>query len=324
MVAAQHATAALGGEDTARGWVDPFAAARNAGVLVAFRPLRTVSGVYVRDSLASGILVNSQHPASRQRYSAAHELGHHWLGHASTVDRDTDVDRSAATIVRLRDDEMVAEAFAAWFLMPRRLVLATLDRLGFRSPAAPGDVYQLALRLGTSFQATARQLSNLKLVPPAQAEAWLRASDQGALARLKRSYSTVPLGTAHGDVWLLGDGDRDRGATVRPGDRLVLPLREIPSSGYVWRPPEAPGWRVAVEARVVAAPDGREPATGQHAERAVVLDAPAVGFGEPTTVTISSDLARPWAPADVADRWRFEATVAPRRVGVDPALLAAA
>jgi len=327
MLAAQHASAALEPVDAARGWVDPFAAARNAGVLVAFRPLRTLSGVYVRDSFASGILVNSQHPAARQRYSAAHELGHHWLGHASTADRDTDVERAVGNVVRLRDDEMVAEAFAAWFLMPRRLVVTALERMGLTVPSTAGDVYQLALRLGTSFQATARQLSNLKLATAPQVGGWLRAADRGALIQLKRSYSPVPLASARSDVWLLSEGDRGRTATVRPGDRLVLPLREIPSSGYVWQEPAAPGWHITTGPRGPVAhdnePDGQ--LTGQQSERLAVLDAPpADSMSDPETTTVSSDLTRPWKAEDVADRWRFEVTVAPRQVGMDPVLLAVA
>lgn len=327
MIAAQHATTELVPGDELRGWVDPFAAARNAGVLVAFRPLRGLSGVYIRDSFASGILVNSQHPAARQRYSAAHELGHHWLGHASTLDRDTDVPRIGTNVVRLRDDEMVAEAFAAWFLMPRRTVLAALDRLAVPSPTTPGDVYQLALRLGTSFQATAMQLGNLRLAPLSRVNEWLREAERGALARLKRSYSPVPLPSARNDVWLLGDGDRDHAATLRPGDRLVLSLRDVPSSGYVWQPPDPPGWTVTVGPRLTVDGDDRGDGllAGQKGERLAVLDADdASDSQDPHTVAVTSNLARPWAPDDVADRWTFHTTVAPRRVGVDPALLAVA
>ena len=42
--------------------------------------------------------------------------------------------------------------------------------------------------------------------------------------------------TPGGDVWLVREDEgREASVTPRPGDEIVVELREVPTSGYVWR-----------------------------------------------------------------------------------------
>src|SRR6266567_3398359 len=109
--------------------IDPFAALELSGVLVMRRALDHLAGMYIPADLTDegipGVLVNVMHPASKQRYTAAHELSHHRRDRQLVLDRDTEWMGRGEN--RGSDTERFAEAFAAWFLMPSRLVTRLID-----------------------------------------------------------------------------------------------------------------------------------------------------------------------------------------------------
>ncbi len=101
---------------------------KSRNIVLQFAPLEEdLSGMaYIKDGV--GIIgVNALHHPNRQRFSAAHELGHHVL-HADEICRAIHVDKGS---VLYRDDlsskgtdalEVEANAFAAELLMPSDLV----------------------------------------------------------------------------------------------------------------------------------------------------------------------------------------------------------
>ena len=210
--------------------VDVFGAIQELGLALAFRPLGRVSGVYVPGN-PGGILLHQGHPLTRQRYTAGHELGHHVFGHELEVDLEPAEGLLRAQGEGWPDQEKEAEAFAAWFLMPRRLIRSGLVHLGLREPRDPYDVYALSLWLGTSYTATARQLAVTRLVSARQASEWALIPP----ANLKRALAgeMVP-DDLHNDVWWLDERHHMQPVDARPGDRLVVTLPEIPSTGYSW------------------------------------------------------------------------------------------
>lgn len=221
--------------------VDVFAAIEQAGPVLGFAPLGNhVDGVYLpqRVGRSAGVLIHQFQPRTRQRYTAGHELGHWAFGHTNPLaDGNLEVALQRGEADRWPDHEKQAEAFGAWFLMPRRLVRHALSELGFEVPRDPFDVYSLSLWLGTSYTATARHLPNLRLVDRAQADAWARI----APAALKRALAQelVP-DNLRNDVWWLDERHHGRHIIGRPGDRIVLTLEEIPSSGITWQVEELP------------------------------------------------------------------------------------
>jgi len=90
---------------------------------------------FIKDGI--GIIgVNALHHPNRQRFSAAHELGHHEL-HAQEIEKKVHVDKGFRVL--LRDDvssrgvdplEIEANAFASELLMPRDLLAGVLDASG--------------------------------------------------------------------------------------------------------------------------------------------------------------------------------------------------
>jgi len=87
------------------------------------------------------LFVNGRDPPVRQRFTLAHEFGHRRLGHASVVDRPTDV------FGKQRDpSEVAANYFAAEFLMPGQAVRAWARRRHLRLD----EVVRLAAEYGVS------------------------------------------------------------------------------------------------------------------------------------------------------------------------------
>lgn len=227
--------------------VDVFGAVRRLGIVLAFSPLGRVSGLYLPGGQSPGIMLHSGHPRTRQRYTAAHELGHHALGHAAEVDHDLE-GLARADIDRWPDHEKEAEAFGAWFLMPRRLIRVGLADLGIARPKDPIDVYALSLWLGTSYTATARQLATTRVADPGEVAGWVRVPPREVKKALAGRMTPDDL---RQDVWWLDGRSTNHALDARPGDRVVLSLAEVPSSGYMWRLVDLPvGVRVLADSAV--------------------------------------------------------------------------
>lgn len=78
-----------------------------------------VAGAYVARESCPLLFVNGRQALSRQRFTVAHEFGHHRMGHANVVDEDQAING------QVRDPQEVrANAFASEFLVPRDAVRA--------------------------------------------------------------------------------------------------------------------------------------------------------------------------------------------------------
>jgi Zn-dependent peptidase ImmA (M78 family) len=78
-----------------------------------------VAGAYIAKPDLPLIFVNGDQALTRQRFTLAHEFGHHRMGHSTVIDEQAVIGGVA------RDpNEVCANAFAAEFLMPREGVKA--------------------------------------------------------------------------------------------------------------------------------------------------------------------------------------------------------
>jgi Zn-dependent peptidase ImmA (M78 family) len=226
--------------------VDVFGAIEELGAMLAFAPLGGNAGIYLRPKEGPpGILIHEGHPRTKQRYTGGHELGHHVFEHTSEVDGDLETELRRGQQERWPDDEKVAESFGAWFLMPRKLVKNALTELDIERPRVALDVYALSLWLGTSYTATARHLPALRLATKARADEWAAIAPRELKHQL--AGDLVP-DDMQNDVWWLDERHNGLEIDTRPGDRLILTLREIPSSGISWRLTELPeGCEVVID-----------------------------------------------------------------------------
>lgn len=301
-LAAQRARRRLGLSLERR--VDVFSVIEAEGIWLMFQPLRNLFGFYRRYGEVAGIVINANHPASLQRYTAAHEYGHHVLGHGFSLDGVRDIDGARGVDESRRFEEALAvrssaesgdprheaaaQAFAGTFLMPIQVVNRVLLARGFdrdHPQLSPVDVYELSLEFGTSYQATITQLAVLEKItwaethklrlPPIEIKTTLCAG--------RRPQDT------RADVWLVRETDAERDLPVRVNDEIVLRLREIPSSGYVWTLPRTQFASLEVVDEVTEAVDDEGDCHGDSAIRRVHLRAISPGVDDIVVV-----LRRPW------------------------------
>lgn len=216
------------------GRVRVFDVIEDDGVWLTFEPLDQLYGWYQRVEAAAGVVINSSHPVPLQRFTAAHELGHHLLGHSYSLDDErTIIDGGQGS----DPNEVAAHAFAANLLMPLAAVEFHLDRIGLdraHPVVAPVDAYRLSVELGVSYTAAVVQLASLNKIP------WntvptLRKARPVALKR--QLVGRVP-DYARAAVWSLDAMDDGRHLLVDVGDELHLQLPETRSTGFRWSPTE--------------------------------------------------------------------------------------
>lgn len=297
--------------------VDVYDAISQLDLVLAFADLGPASGIYLPGGRSTGILLHAGHPVTRQRYTAGHELGHHAFGHALDVDIDLEGALRRGDSDRWPDHEKEAEAFGAWFLMPRRLMRVALRELSITTVTSPLQVYMLSLWLGTSYTATARHLGTTRLVSDGEATAWARIKPREVKRELAGRF--VP-NDMRNDVWSLRKEDSGRRLEARSGDRVVVELAEVPSSGHSWRIRNATGAKVVADSFVdefdVSPSTGwlLEEAAGATVRHAFVLEIESSDSG--TTVDVELVKDQPWDPGPVAEEFRVGVRVRPSLHGI--------
>lgn len=200
------------------------------GIWLSFETgLDRLLGTYLRVDDAAGIAVNAARPLALQRFTAAHELGHHELGHESRLDLE-------ATIMDPSRDpkELQAQTFAASLLMSELAVETQLEHRG-HDPDRPdlnaADVYLISAGLGVSYQAAITQLHVLGKIPAASVQELCKVPPR----RIKQML----LGGRRPDhqwasVRRLTVADHQREVVLNVADEIDIELPEMPASGYEW------------------------------------------------------------------------------------------
>ncbi|WP_327591529.1 ImmA/IrrE family metallo-endopeptidase [Streptomyces chartreusis] len=267
-------------------YVHVHRALQAAGVIGMAQPMPRLFGVYFSPADSGpAVLLNASLNAVTQRHTAAHELGHHRLGHRTAADEDL------SPALRWGngswpEEEKTAEAFAAWFLMPLPAVGAALERICGGRPSSPEHVYRVARELGTSYAGTVRHLVNLRLLDAGRAGQWAKIPPAGLRGSLAGGAS-LP---AHAQVHVITAASEGRTVYADAGDVLVLHLDnavfemlpkglelwtsdgETPLASAVVTDELLPGERGLVEVVV--------PSAGSALRLAVVREAPRAGVDE--------------------------------------------
>lgn len=298
--------------------VDVFRIVQEQGIWLASRALGTaLYGFYLREGDAVGIVLNADHPETLQRYTCAHELGHHILGHRSRLDDQADV---VGPTTGHNRDEIAAQVFAGSLLMPLQAVNRVLRRLGLGkgSRLQATEVYRISRALDVSFSAASWQLVSLGRLDASQAQTFVQNGSAAAKRALRPGPN--PDGNNRAGLFILDHRSHDTPLLCRPGDELRLRLPENASTGHVWRvtaPVQSPAigprldWdgeqqvlpiveaagpaldgqpvlRLAQDNYLDAAP-GRPVTTGQPGTRELVFLATSPGRTQ-----LHTELSRPW------------------------------
>jgi hypothetical protein len=134
--------------------IDVFDLAQQLGVEVRFAKISSMEGMYLRQD-APVILIASERPAGRQRFSCAHELGHHAFGDGTHVDELFDPNSSKDR----QDVEVRADMFAGMLLMPKSAVDHAFSARKLNPfTANPVEFYRVACWLGVGYSTLAGHL----------------------------------------------------------------------------------------------------------------------------------------------------------------------
>jgi hypothetical protein len=215
------------------GNVDVFQAIRAVELPLLLRPLQGLLGAYLSDP-APGVLVTTRRPMSIQRFTAAHELGHFSLRHQPSLDDESILRRMPINGPPAADfQEIVADAFAVAFMMPRWLIAWHANRQGWtvHDFQQPPVVYQLALRIGASYEATCWTLARHRFIQVPLARELLQTQPRALKVALLEAYRPQDY---RGDVWLLTERDARTQIDGSRNDLFVLRLEEHSGGGYLW------------------------------------------------------------------------------------------
>lgn len=249
--------------------VDIFRVVQELGIWLCSRPLGNgLFGFYLREGDAAGIVLNSSHPEYLQRYTCAHELGHHVLGHQSHLDDERDITGDALAD---RPEEHAAQMFAGGFLMPIQAVNRVQRRLGIDKNHQPNaeQVYAMSRELDVSFSAAAWQLVSLRRLSSIRAAEMVRTGAAETKRRMRPGPH--PRDDNRAGLVLIDESGRDIPVLCRPGDELRIRLPENESTGFLWHV----GPRRDHEAPVGMSWDGGVGLTAAGREREESVDTPA-------------------------------------------------
>lgn len=297
--------------------IDIFDVIEREHIWLMFEPLKGLYGLYARSGDAAGIVINAHHPLSLQRLTAAHEYGHHVLGHARSLDTEQQIQWTGQPASL---EEVAAQTFAAYFLMPLQLVNTALRRLGLPTEPrrlTPREAYLLSLEVGASYTAVVTHLASLRKISWDVANALRKSQPRQIKAEIGRG--TRPE-DAWADAWLLEPRDAGRLLYPRVNDELQLSLPEAPSTGFVWAVTDTP------VVRPTATEDARDGVF-------LLLDdsfeslSPATRLGaggvrhlvfrvlRPGRHRLRLARSRPWQPAEPAEVFEVNVEASPRRTG---------
>ena len=270
--------------------VDVFGIAMRLGALLLFRPLKGLLGAYLGKPVVPmpGIIVSTQRDLHVQRFTAAHEIGHLYMGHTvPSLDEKIGLWRGESKDL----PEVAADAFASEFMLPRWLYVHHAGRHRWESSALqrPEIAYQLSLRLGASYEATCWGFRGHGILKNPEVDKLLEY--QPKALKLAALGGRAELTNPRAHVWVITDADDGLTFEGGPDDTMIFRCREKASAGYLWDET-----RLREQGFEVLADDREHPSDdecGGEVTRVLVTR-----VREPREYRVSLSERRPWDPHD--------------------------
>ncbi|OFE18353.1 hypothetical protein BA895_11995 [Humibacillus sp. DSM 29435] len=306
--------------------VDVLAIVRELGLVLMMQPLDHLLGFYVRTEEVCGVVINSRVPESLQRFTLAHEIAHHVLGHDGSADDEHDVERFDPNA----DKEVAAQAFASTLLMPEPLVnraIKALPAVQDSRRVAAADAYLFSRQLGVSFSAGLWRLFGKGILSYDDVRRFRKA---GALAAKNDLRGDDRVTDARADVWLLGSENSGLSVLCRVGDEVRVDLSEDTSTGAGWlvNSPAIPSLfgphnvaQADLNPDIVLVEDEHVPSappsddvwsldTGGASDRRQLIFVPT----DTGSFRVQMDLARPWEPSTILAQFDLQLEVRTRQL----------
>lgn len=210
--------------------------AERARVKVQFVDDVSMEGIYAALAKPT-ILISALRPLPRRAFTCAHELGHHFFNHGSTIDEI----KEEAEGDKFQPNEFLANTFAGFLLLPAQGVKRAFSSRGIDpARATPEQIYGIASSFGVGYETLivhlARSLGHItadradvlrKSKLPQIRERILGFAAKEPLAIADCHYEAGTLDVEVGAFVLLPLG------TVSESDRIE-PLLDVPT-GRVFR-----------------------------------------------------------------------------------------
>ena len=177
-----------------------------------FLSLPSLEGVYAAGDPPI-VAISSMRPSGRQRFSGAHELGHHVFGHATRID-----ELDSATQRRFEPDEFLVDCFADFLLMPKLAVIIAARARGIRiDQAGPTELFELAGYFGVGYRTLIHHLHrNLGLIAKDHADQLRKTKPSSIRQQLLPDCKSV-------DVFIADKNWVGRPIDLHVGDFLLVP-----------------------------------------------------------------------------------------------------
>lgn len=135
----------------------PYNLADAMGFDIRFVNIPSFEGMYLADE--GVILISADRPEGRKRFTCAHEIGHHVLGHGTVIDEIIELGSD-------REIEKEADFFAGMLLMPSSAIKKAASDAGVTIDSIDSkDAYIFSKYFGLSYTAFLTHLFfNLKLI----------------------------------------------------------------------------------------------------------------------------------------------------------------
>lgn len=152
--------------------IDVDGVAQSLGLEVLYADLgEDVSGLLIFNGESAQVCVQNEDPRVRQRFTVAHEIGHHFLRHQFESGEHVHVDKGNYISQRgprasegVDPKEVQANQFAASLLMPTNAIRQRLAKLAGGGPVLDTHVEALAEDFEVSEQAMTIRLTGLGLL----------------------------------------------------------------------------------------------------------------------------------------------------------------
>ena len=194
--------------------VCPFDIAAGLGVVVRLHALSSLEGMYSPGPKAT-VVLSTERPRGRIRHNCGHELGHHVLGHGTSVDE--------LCVGRLRakkSEEYLADRFSTALMMPTLAVAAAIRRRGWDAATLTAErAFVLAQDFGVGYRNFVSHAERTLGILPRPAAEDLRRNGRG-LGPLRNAVAGFEV--KH-DVFVGDEYWGDRPIDVETDDDVVVP-----------------------------------------------------------------------------------------------------
>jgi Zn-dependent peptidase ImmA (M78 family) len=155
-------------------------------LLAAYGQFEAADGVYIKTPSTAVMVVNVDRPAVRQRFTTAHELGHHVL-HGQAVGELTIEDPDVYVMAK-GPREQEADAFAAYLLAPDD----GLQALVAQRQVTPAVVAQVVAKFGVAWPTAVYRLHNAHLIVAKERDALCQIPGNFQWQQITRAGGPLP------------------------------------------------------------------------------------------------------------------------------------